>query len=215
MNDKDLRQKVVDQLDFDPSIDSAAIGVAVKGGVVTLSGYVPNYFQKMQAERVVKAVKGVRGIAQKLEVRVDGSDATSDEEIARRALASLALDIMIPPDAVQVRVAQGWVTLSGEVDWQYQRTAAEADVRKLRGVAGITNSITLKQRPLARDVERRIREALHRDATLDAAAIDVTVLGDRVTLDGKVDCWRDRELVEQAAWAVPGVRTVQDNLHVG
>jgi osmotically-inducible protein OsmY len=189
--------------------------VAVKGGVVTLSGHVPNYLQKMQAERVVKAVKGVRGIAQELQVRVDGLDATSDDEIAKRAVATIAFDIMIPPDVVQVKVAQGWVTLTGEVDWQYQRSAAEADVRRLRGVAGITNGITLKQRPIAGDVERRIREALHRDATLDAAAIDVTVLGDRVTLDGKVDCWRDRELVERAAWAVPGVRTVQDNLHVG
>ncbi|HTI66317.1 MAG TPA: BON domain-containing protein [Caulobacteraceae bacterium] len=214
MNDKILRQKIIDQLDFDPSIDSAGIGVAVHGGVVTLSGHVPTYIQKHQAESVTKAIKGVRGIAQEIEVQYDGLDVTTDEEIAKRALAAMAFNVMLPAEGLQVRVSKGWVTLSGEVEWQYQRHVAEADVRKLRGVVGITNSITLKACAVAADVEKRIKDALGRDAALDAQAIHVKVAGDKVTLDGTVDCWRDRDLVERAAWAAPGVRTVEDHLRV-
>lgn len=214
MNDKLLRQKVIDQLDFEPSIDSAGIGVAVDAGVVTLTGHVPNYVQKLQAEKVVKAVKGVRGIAQEIQVRFDGLDPTSDDQIAKNALTALALDALLLGDGLQVKVSKGRVTLSGEVDWQFQRNAAEADVRKLRGVIGIINSITLNQRPVVADVERRIRDALGRDAALDAASIEVRVSGDRVMLEGTVDCWRDRDLVERAAWAAPGVRSVEDHLRI-
>lgn len=214
MNDKLLRQKVIDQLDFEPSIDSAGIGVAVDAGVVTLTGHVRNYVQKLQAEKVVKAVKGVRGIAQEIQVRFDGLDPTSDDQIAKNALTALALDALLLGDGLQVKVSKGRVTLSGEVDWQFQRNAAEADVRKLRGVIGIINSITLNQRPVVADVERRIRDALGRDAALDAASIEVRVSGDRVMLEGTVDCWRDRDLVERAAWAAPGVRSVEDHLRI-
>lgn len=214
MHDKVLRQKVVDQLDFDPSINSAAIGVAVHGGVVTLTGHVPSFAQKHQAEKVVKAIKGVRGIAQEIEVDFAGADPVSDDEIARRAIAAMAFDAMLPPDGLQVRVSKGWVTISGEVDWQYQRSVAEADIRKLRGVVGISNIITLRARPVVADVEQRIRDALRRDATIDADGIEVRVLGDKVTLEGKVDCWRDRELVERTVWAAPGVHAVEDHLRV-
>jgi osmotically-inducible protein OsmY len=214
MNDKLLRQRVIDQLDFDPSIDSAAIGVSVHAGVVTLSGHVPTYAQKYQAEKVVKAIKGVQGIAQEIEVNFDGADPVADDEIARRAIAAMAFNAMLPTEGLQVRISKGWVTLSGEVEWQYQRNAAEAEVRKLRGVTGITNNITLKAHAVTADVEQRIREALQRDAGLDADAIQVKVFGDQVTLDGKVDCWRDRELVERTVWAAPGVRRVEDHLRI-
>jgi osmotically-inducible protein OsmY len=182
---------------------------------VTLSGHVPTYAQKHQAEKVAKAVKGVRGIAQEIEVAFADGGGVSDDEIARRALAAISLNVMLPADHLQVRVSKGWVTLSGEVDWQYMRNLAEAEIRKLRGVVGITNSVTLKARPTVADIERRIRDALKRDASLDADGIEVRVHGDRVTLDGKVDCWRDRDLVERTAWAAPGVHAVDDHLRIG
>ena len=214
MNDKDLRQKVIDQLDWEPSINSANIAVAVHAGVVTLSGHVATYLQKVTAEKVVRGVKGVLGIAEEIEVRLDGGDPASDEDIARRAVTAVAFDALLPADSVQVEVSQGWVTLVGEVEWQYQRSGAEADVRKLRGVVGVTNAITLKPRAYSGDIAARIHDALVRDATIDAQAIHVKVEGDRVTLDGRVDCWRDRELVERAAWAAPGVRSVVDHLRI-
>jgi osmotically-inducible protein OsmY len=214
MNDKDLRQKVIDQLDWEPSIDSASIAVAVHGGVVTLSGHVPTYLQKVAAERVVRGVKGVLGIAQDIEVRLQGADPTSDEDIAKRAVTAIAFDSLLPPDSVQVKVSHGWITLMGELEWQYQRNAAEADVRKLHGVVGVINGVTLKPRPHTGDIAARIKDALVRDATIDAQAIKVKVDGDRVILEGSVDCWRDRDLVERAAWAAPGVRAVVDQLRV-
>lgn len=214
MNDKMLRQRVIDQLDFDPSIDSAAIGVTVNSGVVTLSGHVPNYMQKIQAEKVAKSIKGVRAIAQDIEVRLTGLDPLPDDEIAKRCLAALGFDASLTADLIQVKVSKGWVTLTGEVEWQFQRNAAEADVRKLRGVTGITNSIALRARPVTADIKQRIRDALSRDASVDANAISVKVLGDQVTLEGSVDCLRDRDLVERAAWSAPGVLEVRDNLHV-
>lgn len=214
MNDRHLRQKVIDALDWEPSLDSADIAVAADCGVVTLSGHVPTFAQKAVAEAVVKRIKGVRGIAQDIEVAPDGAVPHSDEDIAKRAVMAISFDVTIPANSVQVRVSRGWITLTGEVAWQYQRLAAEGDVRKLAGVVGITNSITLAVRASAKDVEERIRKALERDAALDAGEIQVRVVGETVTLEGAVDCWRDRELVERTAWAAPGVRTVVDHLHV-
>jgi osmotically-inducible protein OsmY len=214
MNDKTLRQKIIDQLDFDPSVDSAHIGVAVEAGVVTLSGHVPNYLQKNNAVRAAKSVKGVHGIADEITVRYDGFAPLSDDEIARRAVQALTFNAMLPEDSVMVKVSRGWVTLTGEVDWQFQRATAEAEVRKLRGVVGITDGITLKERAVAGDVERRIKDALARNAALDAQSIHVKVMGDRVTLDGTVDSWRGREVAEGAAWGAPGVRHVEDHLRV-
>jgi osmotically-inducible protein OsmY len=214
MNDKLLRQKVIDQLDFDPSIESAHIGVAVENGVVTLTGHVPTYLQKVSAEAAAKAVKGVLGMVEEIEVRYAGAHPHADDDIAKRAVMALAFNAMLPPDTVMVKVSRGWVTLTGELDWQYQRVAAEADVRKLHGVLGVTDSIVLKHRTVAADVERSIRDALSREAALDAEAIRVEVHGDRVTLTGDVDSWRDCELVERAAWAAPGVRVVEDHLRI-
>jgi osmotically-inducible protein OsmY len=215
MNDKLLRQQVIDQLDWDPSINSAHIGVAVDQGVVTLTGHVATYLEKIAAEKVARGVKGVRAIVQEMKVQLAGDHPIDDEEIARQALTAIGFNSMIPAEAIQVKVAQGWVTLSGQVDWQYQRTAVELDVRKLRGVVGMTNAITLRPRPYTTDLERRIREALERDAALDAKAIRIKIEGERVTLDGTVDCWRDRDLVERAVWAAPGVRAVEDHLRIG
>ena len=214
MNDKVLRQRVVDALDWEPSIDSAHIGVAVENGVVTLSGHVPNYAQKAAAETTVRKVKGVRGIAEELRVDIGTPNPYQDEDIARRALDILDVNVLVPAGAIQVKVQQGWLTLRGEVEWDYQRTAAVADLQKLRGVTGISNEVTLRPRASATDVTQRIERALERHAQLEAKDIHVAVNDGRVVLDGHVTHWADRRLVEQAVWAAPGVRTVEDHLQV-
>jgi len=215
MDDKKLRQDVVDALDWDPSIDSANVGVAVNGGVVVLTGHLPSYAQKLAAQSVARRTKGVRAIADEIEVRYDGSLVKTDEEIAAQALKLLDWDVTIPMGAVKVKVAKGWVTLTGELEWEYQRRAAEADIRKLGGVLGVINSITLKRRVTPADISQRIHQALKRDAELEASHVQVTVKDGRVKLDGKVHAWHEREAIERAVWSAPGVVGVDDHLQVG
>lgn len=215
MNDKVLRHDIIDALDWDPSVDSANIGVAVDNGVAVLSGHVPNYAQKFAAERIATGVKGVSAIADEIEVRYIGAPGHTDEDIAHRAVQMLNWDVMLPDDAVKVKVSKGWVTLEGQLDWEYQRRAAAADVRKLGGVMGVTNLISLKTRVQPADVSRRIEAALKRDAELEARQVRISALDGKVTLDGKVHSWREREAVERAAWSAPGVHKVEDHLSIG
>jgi osmotically-inducible protein OsmY len=215
MEDKVLRQSIIDELDFEPSIDAADIGVAVEDGVVTLTGHVASYAEKLAVEEAVRRVKGVKAIAQGIEVRYPDSKKTADDQIAKRALDILAWDISVPNERIQVKVQHGWLTLSGEVDWNYQKTAAEHAVRKLGGITGITNLITLKATPKADDVRYKIEAALKRNAEVQADKIRVSVAGGRVRLEGKVKAWYERQIAEQAAWAVRGVDTVEDNLQLG
>lgn len=213
MNDKELRQLVIDELEYEPSIDAADIGVAAEHGVVTLSGHVTDYVQKMAAERAAWRVKGVKGIAQKIEVRFPGDKKWNDDEIAQRALNILAWNTLIPKDCVRVRVSDGWITLSGSVRWNYQRQAAENEVRKLSGVKGVTNSIVLTSVVQAGDLKRRIQDALKRHAEVEADAVRVDVRADgTVYLEGRVDNWSEMQAVEHAVWSAPGVQRVDDNL---
>ena len=215
MNDRELRQNVIDELDFEPSIDSADIGVAAENGVITLTGHVPSYAQKMAAERAAWRVKGVKAIAQEIKVRIPGDKKRDDDEIAQRAVDILAWNSLIPRDAVHVRVQNGFVTLSGQLDWNFQRKAAEADIRKLTGVAGVINEITLKPAIQAVDVKQRITDALKRHAEIEARHIKVDVRdGDTVSLEGEVDNWDERQAVLNAAWSAPGVRSVDDRLRI-
>lgn len=214
MDDIILRQDIIDELEFEPSIDAANIGVAVEDGVVTLTGHVPTYAQRATAEDVVRRVKGVRGIAQEIEVRPFGANRTADDEIAKRALNTIRWNTVVPKDSVQVKVQQGWVTLTGKVGWHYQRTAAADAVRNLAGVIGVNNSIEVKPPASASDVKKRIEDALKRNAELEAQAIRVDVLNDKVILKGKVNAWVDRSAAERAAWSAPGVREVEDQLTV-
>lgn len=214
MDDKTLRQNVIDALDWDPSVDSANIGVAVDKGVAVLSGHVPNYAEKFAAVGIAKRVRGVSAIADEIEVRYPGAPSHTDEDIAHRAVQMLNWDVMLPDDAIKVKVAKGWVTLEGQLDWEYQRRAAEADVHKLGGVIAVTNLITLKSRVQPADVSRRIEAALKRDAELEAGQVRISVLDGKVTLDGKVHSWHERDAVERAAWSAPGVRSVEDHLRI-
>jgi osmotically-inducible protein OsmY len=193
MNDTNLRQDIIDELDFEPSIDSADIGVAVQNGIVTLTGHVPTYAQKVTVEDVVRRVKGVKGIAEEIEVRPFGTNRTADDEIAKRAVNTINWNTSVPDGAVQVKVQRGWVTLTGKVEWQYQKTAAADAVRDLAGVVGVSNQVEIKPHASVYDVKKRIQDALKRNAEIEAQAIKVNVLdGGKVTLEGRVNAWSER-----------------------
>ena len=213
MSELQLRQDVVDELEFEPSVDAAHIGVAVEKGVVTLTGHVASYAEKQAAIAAVRRVKGVRAIAEEIEVRYALDKKTSDDEIAQRAIDILGWDTMVPGDSIQVMVHNGWATLTGSVDWHYQKKQAEEDVRKLSGVRGVTNTIEIKPSIQAEDVKRKIEEALKRNAEIEASAIRVTVHErNKVLLEGKVGSWDERNAVENAAWSAPGVKSVEDRM---
>jgi osmotically-inducible protein OsmY len=183
---------------------------------VILSGHVADYAQKVAAERAAWRVKGVKAIAQKIEVRLPGDKQQNDDEIARRALDIIAWSTSLPQDRIRVKVADGWVTLSGSVNWNYQREAAENEVRRLGGVKGITNDIKLASTVQAGDIKRRIEEALKRQAQIEADAVRVDLADDgTVRLDGRVDNWSELQAVKHAVWAAPGVRSVEDRLRIG
>lgn len=214
MDDLTLRDNVLNELEFEPSVNAAHIGIAADNGVVTLTGHVGSFAEKLMAERVVQRVKGVRAIAQEIEVRLPSDQKTSDDDIAQRALKIIEWDTTIPNGKIQIKVQKGWVTLTGEVPWYFQSTAAESAVRKLSGVIGITNDITIKPSVQAGDIKHRIEDALKRNAEFEANQIRVLVSGGRVTLEGKVKAWHERLLAERAAWAAPGVNIVEGHLAV-
>jgi osmotically-inducible protein OsmY len=220
MNDKELRQAVIDELEFEQSIDAADIGVAAENSVVTLSGHVPTYAQKMAAERAAWRVKGVKAIAEEIQVRLPGDKKQNDDEIAQRALSVLAWGTSVPRDAIRVTVQHGIVTLTGEVHWNYQRAAAEANIRRLSGVTAVINSVTLASVTLApaaqpSDIKQHIQDALKRHAAIEAARIEISVRdGGNVSLNGVVDNWDERQAVERAVWSTPGVRAVEDHLRI-
>jgi osmotically-inducible protein OsmY len=215
MSDKYLRQIVLEELDFEPSVDAANIGVAVENGIVTLTGHVSSYAEKMAAERAAQRVKGVHGIAEEIEVRYAADKKTADDQIAERAVNIIGWDTQIPNNAVMVKVQKGWVTLTGAVDWNFQKMAAESAIRKLSGVVGVSNQISVKPRLQTTDVKQKIVDALKRNADVEADSIKVSVQGDKVKLEGKVKAWYERNLIEHAAWSVPGVRAVEDHLTLG
>ncbi|WP_193090607.1 BON domain-containing protein [Advenella sp. FME57] len=214
MNDQDLRQDVIDELSFEPSIDDADIGVAVENGIVTLSGHVASYAEKITAERATQRVKGVRGIAQEIEVRFPSDSKTADDQIAERAIDVLDWNVIVPSENIQVKVEKGWVTLSGQVNWNFQKTGAENSVRKLTGVKGVANLIEVTPKFLAADVKSSIEKALKRNAEVEIKGIQVRVDGNKVTLEGRVHSWPERDAAQHAAWSVPGVTWVKDNLVV-
>ena len=213
-DDKQLQKSVSAALEWAPDVSSAHIGVAAKDGVVTLTGHVDRYAEKVAAERVASRIKGVRAIAEEIEVHYLGQATTDDEAIAVKAANILSWDTMLPSGRIAVKVEHGWVSLTGEVDWQYQRVLAEQDMHRLNGVKGISNQIELAKQVQPADVTLKVENALKRDSALEAAGIKVETENHTVMLSGHVRSWHDREVAERAAWSAPGVTYVVDRIAI-
>ncbi len=212
--DHQLKQDVAAELAWDPAIQADAIGVAVRDGVVTLSGHIDTYADKRAIEKALRRVGGVRSIALELDVKLSPEHRRNDTEIAAAIERTLAWTSMLPRDRVQVTVDKGWVSLRGELDWEYQRAGVEKAVRPLIGVVGISNDITLKPRVTAGGVAAGIEQALKRQAEREAKRVEVAVSGSAVTLRGTVHSWQERDAAAGAAWSAPGVLTVINELRV-
>ena len=212
--DKHLRTYVLDELDWDPSIEADDIGVAVSDGIVTLSGRVTSYPEKRAAERAALRVEGVEGVANDIKVRLPSDYERSDTDIAKAARQAIEWHTELPTDGIKVKVEDGWITLKGTVDWYFQTTRAEQTVRNLTGVRGVRNELTVTKRPAPSDLRERIRKALKRHAGRDTDRLSISVDDGTVTLEGTVDAWADRENIERAVWAAQGVKMVKNNLKV-
>lgn len=215
-SDEQVQRDVLDELRIDPTVDASQIGVTARGGVVTLTGVVPSLAQKYAAEAVAKRVYGVQGVADDIEVRLFGDQRKTDTDVAQAALDALKWDSMVPDEKVKVTVEQGWVTLEGTVEWNYQRDAAGRCVRNLTGVRGLSNLVSVK--PKARispaEVKREIHEAFRRSADLEARRIGVDAREGKVVLHGNVHNWAEVDEAQRAAWSVPGVAEVENRLAV-
>lgn len=211
-SDRQLQKDVIDELEFEPKVNAAHIGVVAKDGVVTLTGFVASYAEKYAAEHAAWHVKGVKAVAEEIAVRLPSDKKQADDEIASRALKILHWDGVIPADRIAVKVEHGLLTLTGNVDWQFQKSEAEHDVRALSGVLGVINQLQVRPPASTAEVKDKIEKALERSAELEATHIAVETDGGKVVLKGKVHSWYERDLVERAAWSVPGVTEVHDRL---
>jgi osmotically-inducible protein OsmY len=212
LGDKNLREAVEEQLDYDPAVPSNNVGVSVSDGVVSLSGYVETYADKIIAEKAVKRVRGVKAVANDIEVRPPSE--YIDPDIATDAVKSLERNVHVPSDRIRLTVKDGWLTLEGKVGWGYQKEAAERAVRYLAGVRGITNDIEIEPAASAADVRTKIEKALRRSAEMDASRIKVDASGGTVTLSGNVQSWAEMKQAESAAWGAPGVRNVLNRIEI-
>ena len=215
MDDNSLRSLIEEELDLDPRINASGIGVTVENGIVTLSGHVDTYAERVAAEQCISGIRSVRGIAQEIEVRYPNHKKIADDEIAARVLKIIAWDTTIPDGAIKVRVHNGGVTLTGEVRWGFERAAAEQAVEKLGRVTTITNLVIVRSETNQKNVRERIEQALLKDANLEADHIQVAVNDGEVSLTGTVRAWYDRSIAEKAAWGVPGVVKVSNQLVIG
>ena len=214
--DSNIKRDVEEELKWEPNVDATDIAVAVKNGVVTLTGFVRSYAHKLAAERATKRVAGVVGLANDIEVRLPGADARPDPEIAREIAAELKLWLPYSAEHIKAVVKNGWVTLEGEVEWNYQRDHAERAVRGIKGVNGVSNLIRLKPRatPSPTEIKHKIEEAFRRSALVDANRVTVEASGGEVMLRGTVRSWAERQEAERAAWAAPGVIRVDNRITV-
>jgi osmotically-inducible protein OsmY len=213
--DSDLKRDVTAELAWDPAVKANAIGVAVKNGVVTLTGHLETFAEKHAATRAVRRVAGVQAIALELDVKLAPDHKRSDTDIATSAENALKWNTLVSAEAIALTVDHGWVTLRGEVEWDFQRRSVEKAIRPLMGVVGIANEITLRVKPQAGNLSRKIEEALTRQAIREAQRIKVSVDGNTVKLIGSVHSWQERDAAQGVAWTAPGVRAVINELTVG
>jgi osmotically-inducible protein OsmY len=212
--DGDIERDVKEELKWNPDLDASDIAVSVKDGVVTLAGFVKSFTDKYEAEAAAKRVAGVAAVANDIEVRLPAIDQRPDPDIARDAVAAIKSQLPISSEHIKIVVKNGWVTLEGTAEWQYQRSTAETAVRRIKGVKGVTNSIVLKPRAEPTEIKKKIQEAFKRNAQVDADRITVEANGSEVILKGSVRSWIEREEAERAAWAAPGVTKVEDRIVV-
>ncbi len=213
-SDSQLKKDVESELEWDASVDANNVGVAVKDGVVTLAGHLNSFAEKYAAERAAQRVIGIKGLAVELDVRLGAAAKRTDADIAAAAESSLRWHALVPEDRVKVMVEKGWITLSGEVDWDYQRNYAMKAVRPLTGVVGVTNNIAVKPQVTSASISQRIQGALERQADREAKNIEVIVSGHSVTLKGQVHSWAERTAAQGAAWSAPGITSVVNELRV-
>ena len=212
--DYDLKQAVLAELEWAPEVDASKVSISAEDGVVTLTGRVHSYTEKQNAEEIAKRVHGVKGVANDIDVAVTIGEQRDDTDIAQCAVNALQWNSRVPKDRITVTVRKGWVTLEGEVEWNYQRRAAEDAVRSLRGIHGMSNAITISPRAAAADVKNKIEAALRRSAELDAKHIEVETADGSVTLTGSVRSWMERDDAVNAAWSAPGVTKVVDRMTI-
>jgi osmotically-inducible protein OsmY len=212
-NDKELQQEVLRELEWDPAVDAAHIGVSAEDGAVTLTGHVSSYSERLAAVRAAERVYGVKAVADELEVKLPGSAVRDDTDIAEAIAQVLRWNTLVP-DTVEAEVRNGFVTLRGDVDWSYQRSAAERAVRDVRGVKGVSNLITVKAKPKPKDIEQRIADAIRRAANMDARQIWVTTTNGTAVLHGSVHSLYERKVAEREAAAAPGVSKVDNRIVV-
>jgi osmotically-inducible protein OsmY len=213
-SDLEIRDDVLDQLNWEPFVSASEIGVSVKKGIVTLSGLVDSYAKKIAAETAAGKVTGVKAIAQDIQIGVSPSNKITDTEIAGSVVSALKWHSMVPEEKIKVKVEEGVVTLDGEVEWDYQRSSAKSAVMNLLGVKNVISNIKLHPLIQPSDIRRKITSAFHRTATIDAERITVDVSGTKVTLQGKVSSNAEKQDAENAAWSAPGITSVRNNLEL-